>query len=53
MQTRCYNRSSVLAFPKHCDYACALERPARPYPASFWWGCAAGFIAAVVAGVLQ
>ena len=28
-------RSSVQAFPKHCDYACALEGP-RPH-AMFGW----------------
>lgn len=26
--TRKYHRSSVLAFPKTCDYACAIERVA-------------------------
>jgi hypothetical protein len=29
MNTRTYSRDSRLAFPNHCDYACAVERPAR------------------------
>ena len=27
MNTRSYPRNSTLAFPKSCDYACAIERP--------------------------
>lgn len=29
MNTRSYNRNSVLAFPKTTDYACSVERPRR------------------------
>jgi hypothetical protein len=54
MNTRTYNRNSVLAFPKTCDYACAVERP-REFD---WqdrlvmWACAVCFVLVAVIVVL-
>jgi hypothetical protein len=47
---RRHPRSTAEAFPRSCEYACPLERPApRPYPRTLWLVCLVGFIAAIVA----
>jgi hypothetical protein len=36
MQTRQYPRTSVQAFPKTTEYACAVERPGRRIDIACW-----------------
>lgn len=36
MNTRSYPRSSVQAFPKHTDYACAVERAGKRKDRAAW-----------------
>ncbi len=48
MQTRTYPRNSVLAFPKTCEYACAVERPYDPADRIVLIGCAVAAVALAV-----
>lgn len=49
MNARTYPRTATQAFPNHCDYACALERPPRRYPLALWIVCGIAFAVAVIA----
>lgn len=47
MNTRTYSRNSMLAFPKTCEYACAVQRPYDREDRVVMWACLAA-VAAIV-----
>jgi hypothetical protein len=50
MNTRAYPRSMAEAFPRTCQYACAVERPARTaLPRIFWPVVVIGLLVALAA----